>query len=470
MFGPAAEPMQQIYDTFEYLWVNKIAGKSIDTALGPVNIVPSEYVLWENIYSTQQIEDLSKLFDKAERLAAKDKPALGRVKFIRDKFLGGIIRAAKQYRAIKNELADLQFQLNSVKVGEKIVIDGRLDDKAWQTSNKVYLLPYRKGKVAKVKTVVYGLKDDKYLYFGFDCEDDMMNKLAYSKRKTDDRDIWRDSSVELFLNPSGDRKNYYQMIVNVAGSLSDSKSVKLGAKAQGDWKWNSDAKVKTAMHKNGWSVEIAIPIAKLENFKTAGFPANFNRNRILTDSKNHVKLFTWSPFLTKGFHDLEHFGSIIFDKSQAAPSIVAGGDMTGKVKGRRFGSWMTSDKMKDLIKFDRKDFMVGGQSLKLTSKTGDRVLLTQYLPKMKPNTKYLLTFYIKTDTVVGKNGAFVNIYPDKNIFIPKNKYNGVMPWTKQGFEFTSGPKSNNGRRSYMRLWLDAKGSCWFDDVRIRAVK
>ncbi|MCF6176462.1 MAG: DUF4838 domain-containing protein [Victivallaceae bacterium] len=480
MFGAAAEPMRKIYDTFEYLWINKIAGKSLDTALGPVNIVPSEYDLWKKIYSPQQISDLGTLFNEAEMAVAKDKAALKRVIFMRRKLLGAIIAAAKKYRANKNEIADLKFQVKTLKAGEQIKLDGKLDDKAWQTSSKIYLRPYRKDKKSSISTMVYSVKDGKYLYFAFDCKEPAINKMSFSKRKADDGFIWRDSSVELFLNPSGDRKDYYQILVNAVGSVSDNHAVKNGSTQQADWSWNSNAKVKTAINKDGWLLEIAIPLAKLARLKVDGFPINFNRNRVLTSGKGYVKLFTWSPFLTKGFHDIGNFGSIAFGKQQGEPSIVAGGDMSGKQIGRNFGSWITANKTKELVSFDRKDFMVNGQSLKLVNKDGGRVLITQRLPQMKPNTKYLLTFYIKTDTEVGKKGAFINIWDDKNLWFPKNKYNGVMPWSKQGFEFISGPYTNtvskSGRqkgrmnRSYMRLWINAKGTVWFDDVRIREVK
>jgi hypothetical protein len=47
-----------------------------------------------------------------------------------------------------------------------------------------------------------------------------------------------------------------------------------------------------------------------------------------------------------------------------------------------------------------------------------------------------------------------------------------MPWTKQSFEFTTGAKTNIGKKkSYMRLWIiGAAGTVWFDNISLKEVK
>ncbi len=488
MYGPAAGAMEQIFNRLEYLWLYKIAGKPIDTPLGPQCLPPADYQIWEEIYSPKELSSLNKEFDQAEKLAVKDKDSLARVKFMRKELFGPLLAASEKYRKNKNEIADLKFAVKSVPAGQKVVLDGKLDDAAWKLSKKIFLVPYRDSKGRKVLTSVAGLSDGKNLYFGFDCAEPLMSKIVATKRKPDDSSIWRDSEVEIFLNPSGDRKNYYQWMINAVGSMVDIKCKKIGTGNTGDVKWSSNATAAVHRYKDRWTAEIAIPVACLEGFSSKGFPANFNRNRVLSGAKDYLKLYTWSPFLRTGFHDLQNFGSIVFGEVKDG-SIINNGDFTTKPRGRTLGKWLGPQKknMKpgQTWGLDNSVFRVGGQSIKLSDSKGlTKIGLTQMLPQLKPDTKYLLTFFVKTQDIVpaGKSGgAVVNIWDDKNCWYPKNWYKGTMPWSKQGFEFTTGPDTNGisrsgprkGRKntSYIRLFLiKSTGTVWFDDVKLREVK
>ena len=481
MFGPAAKIIKAVDEKFGDIWLRKIGGRTIDTPLGPMASPPSEYEIWEKIYSSGEINKLSKQFDEAEKLAKNDKKSLERIKFFRKEFLDTLINTRKKYAGRKNEIEDLIFGVKSIPDGTSMKLDGRLDEAVWKNSAKIYLHPYKgnmKGFKA-VETLVYALKGKKYLYFGFKCEEPQIKNMLFSKRKYNDKNIWKDSSVELFLNPSGDRKNYYQLLINPAGSYSDLKSRKNGLSHILDWKWSSGASVKTAIDKNSWTAEIAIPIKNLSGFNKKGFPANFNRNRVLNAGKDYVILYTWSPFLKYGFHDVQNFGSIVFGKVKNT-SIVRNGDFTVPKKHWMFGEW--SGMRKKNIKLgqsqslDKSTFIKGGQSLKqVNSPKARRILVTQYLPELKPNTKYLLTFYIKTKDLKSQGGkyggAVVNVWDDKNRWFPKNWFTGTIPWTKQGFEFTTGPNTNKKIKSYIRLSIiGVNGTAWFDDVRLREIK
>ncbi|MFA7230371.1 MAG: DUF4838 domain-containing protein [Victivallaceae bacterium] len=477
MFGPAADTMQKIYERLEDLWVKKVAGKQTDTPLGPICIAPSEYELWNKIYSPEEIAFLSAQFKLAEKQSANDPQALKRVKFIRKSFMDdGLIRTAQAYSSKKSEIADLTFNVKDVPAGEKIIVDGKLDDPAWKNSAEIFLSPYKPGKLP-VKTIVYGLKDQNYLYFAFNCEEPEIKNIVAAKRDNDNKDIWKDSSVEIFLNPSGDRKEYYQLLVNAVGSLSDLQNEKLGSgNSEGNWNWNSEAVVKTALGAGRWTAEIAIPIKTLPGFKAEGFPANFNRNRILDKGNGYIRLYTWSPFLRNGFHDLQNFGSLLFGEVKEI-SMLDNGDFTAPQQGRMLGKWygpQTKDiKSGQSFSLDKTTFINGGQSLKLTNQTG-KISIMQLLPEMKPDTKYRLTCYVKTEDIkpLGKNsGVCLNVFSDKNHFFPKNWYSGTMPWEKCSAEFTSGKNSNIKGKAYLRLYIiNASGTAWFDDVKISEVK
>ena len=492
MYGPAAPVMEKIFQRFEDLWINKIVAKPIDTPLGPECVPPSDDQIWEEIYSPAELAAIGKQFDKAEKLTAKDKKSLSRVKFMRREFFGPLLATAEKYQKSKQELNNLKLAIKKLPTGKKPVIDGKLNDAAWKNSNKVFLIPFN-GTDGRIHTTVKALVGKKYLYFGFECEEPMMNKIIATKNHPNDPSIWKESEVEIFLNPSGDRKNYYQWLINAEGSMVDIKCKNIGAKHLGDIKWNSKAKVATYKAKDRWFAEIAIPISSLPGFKTAGFPANFNRHRMVDSSKKYQKLFTWSPFLRTGFHDLQNFGSLVFGDIKDN-SIINNGAFSSKPGKRSLGKWLAPSskylKPGQSWSLDKTTYRVGGQCLRMTNKTAGkktRIFFTQILPGLKPNTKYRLSFFIKTKDIAptgkkGRGGAVVNIMDDQNRWYPtRNWYKGTTPWKKQGFEFTTGPYTNDfsksgvrkgkKNRSYMRVCLSfCTGTVWFDDLKLQEVK
>jgi hypothetical protein len=72
-------------------------------------------------------------------------------------------------------------------------------------------------------------------------------------------------------------------------------------------------------------------------------------------------------------------------------------------------------------------------------------------------------------------GVCINPVYSQNNWFPKNPYTGDMPWTRQGFTWTTGSRKedrpNIATSSYIRLFiLNATGTAWFDDVSITEVK
>ena len=101
---------------------------------------------------------------------------------------------------------------------------------------------------------------------------------------------------------------------------------------------------------------------------------------------------------------------------------------------------------------------------------------TQGLPALKPNTRYRLTYFVKTQDVEprmmygGGGGIAINIWDDHNRWFPsKNMFTGTMDWIFQKFEFTTGPDVAK-HRPYIRMHrLHATGTAWFDDLRLEEI-
>ena len=135
-----------------------------------------------------------------------------------------------------------------------------------------------------------------------------MDDLQGTKRVLDDPETWLDASLEIYLNPSADLTTYYHVIVNLEGSVSDSKGVRTGASSQIlDSSWNSGAEVKIDTRGDGWTAEVRIPLKSLGEVKDS-FPAEFVRNRNTRSGKGQC-LYNWSPYVYS-FNSLDQFGTI----------------------------------------------------------------------------------------------------------------------------------------------------------------
>jgi uncharacterized protein DUF4838/cellulose/xylan binding protein with CBM9 domain/glycosyl hydrolase family 67 len=477
MYGPAANIMQNIFDSFEKKWTGKIFGTPYNTPMGPKSAPASDYQIWTQIYSPAVLKKLDNEFTQAKNLVQKDALMLKRIKFMRREFLTPLQNESKKYFSLKNEISGMSFKITPKNSQDKIIIDGILNEKAWKKCGKVTLVPFQNAKGKKVLTTLYALKGKDKLYLAFNCDEPQMDKIFAGKRKKDDKHIWKDNTVEIFLNPSADKKHYYHFIINSEGSVSDAASQKKGAAKTENWKWNSGAEYKVLKAKNNWVIEISIPLKSIGKVKNQ-FPANFCRSRVLSDGKDHVIYYSWSPFLKKGFHDIASFGSIILNDEGAANNLLSDASFEkGEFSGRYLGKWYgLNTKLKNQsYSIDSTVSIAGKRSLKLNNTGNGKAVLSQPIAGLKPDTEYMLVYYVKLDNVQ-PNGTFpgvcANIWDGKNNWLPKKWFLGTMPWTKQVYKFkTSSKKLGKEYKGTFRLFLShATGSAWFDNIKLYELK
>ena len=169
-----------------------------------------------------------------------------------------------------------------------IVIDGKLDDKSWESASPAVSLQFLWDNQtgAKQKTSVRLLWDDQYLYVGYDCEDADITAQFLER----DDPTYRDDAVEIFINPRPAQTGlYFGLEMNARAVLYDylmydsrfafkrfnMQGVKVASFLRGTLNASGD-------EDHGWSLEVAIPWINFEEFSPRPAPgtvwkANLNR-------------------------------------------------------------------------------------------------------------------------------------------------------------------------------------------------
>ena len=455
LYGPAAKPMKDFFDSIERHW-GEIAGNVVETAEGPKTIYPSELILWSKIYSPAEMKRLNGLFDRAEKLAAKDKLVLARIKFVRKEFMEPLTAEAEKFHRANDAVRSWRFAIPEFK-GK-----GKPSGKEWQAAPAFHLagldLRKREAKPAEVSTAVRVMYDAENFYFRFECEEKETGKMRVFKRPFDQKEVWQDSEVELFISPDGDRQHYYQVLVNALGSLTDLE-VTRGADSL---KWNSGAKIATKIFPGkGWQAEITLPRKSMRKAATDGILVDFTRHRVLDGVKVGTSYYCWSPFSRK-FGDVSRFGKLLF-KPDAAKNLFVNPEFAPE---RARGLYRST--------LDRTFFLTEGASVKMNCGGAIDSGYKEYLKNLKPDTDYEVTFFVRLENVKkleAKSSGFYLRFDYGNgkcIYYPPYpvQMDGSCPWT--GFSFrVHTPKDLNSRKAYIDFNLrKATGTAWLDHLRL----
>ena len=207
---------------------------------------------------------------------------------------------------------------------DQLKIDGVLKESFWTNASRDDKFWISNGSgLSPAKTAVMTAMDHKNLYFAFDVEDDDI----HAELTKDDEPIYdKDDVVEVFIDPRGEGKIYYEIQVSAGGVKFDSKFN--GRRKNRDDSY--DSKIKYAVKLNGkindnkekdkgWTAEIAIPWSSIEDApvnppkdgdKWKTFIYRINRH---TDKKSTPEDFTaWTPPYAGDFHNLKFMGELIF--------------------------------------------------------------------------------------------------------------------------------------------------------------
>jgi len=183
-----------------------------------------------------------------------------------------------------------------------IRIDGKLDDAAWRSATAVKLSYTNTGAPAQVDTTAYLTWDESNLYIAFECNEPEVEKIK-AKAAVRDEPTFYDDSVEIFIDPTGNRRSYFHISTNTIETRYDAKLTNPN--------WNGEWKTATKVENDKWTTEIAIPFSTLgASEPTIGSEWAINLARNRTTSGN-LEYLTWAvPY--GSFHTPDRFGTIVF--------------------------------------------------------------------------------------------------------------------------------------------------------------
>ena len=179
------------------------------------------------------------------------------------------------------------------------------------------------------------LWDDRFLYIGAELEE----PHVWATLTAHDSVIFHDNDFEVFLNPSGDGRNYFEFEINALNTSWDlflPKPYREGGKADNGWDIPGlqtgvaiDGTLNDPKDRDrGWTVEIAIPWTAYVSRAPVQRPAagdewrvNFSRVewQIDTSSGRYVKVpgtkednWVWSPQGVVNMHVPDRWGYVKF--------------------------------------------------------------------------------------------------------------------------------------------------------------
>ncbi len=193
----------------------------------------------------------------------------------------------KKYAVIVLLLSSVIFAQKSnpwkavaTKINEKIIVDGKLNESAWNKAVKISNFTEQEpveGATPTEKTEVAFIYDSNNLYVGVWCWDSNPEKISAKKMNRDSR-WWTDDNFEIILSPFNDKRNGYLFITNPNGMITD-VLISDGGKAT-NINWNGIWDVATTITDKGWFAEFVFPFStfKFPNTKEQVWGLNMERN------------------------------------------------------------------------------------------------------------------------------------------------------------------------------------------------
>ncbi len=208
---------------------------------------------------------------------------------------------------IDYETAHLSRIATAVRTTDRIVIDGRLDERAWA------LAPPAKDFIQKVpltnrpeseRTEVRFLYDEDNLYFGVFCFDSDPSSIAVNDLEKDFNFRGSDN-IQIAFDSLYDRRSAFSFRTNPAGARADAQVIDNAINHDWDVVWD----VRTSINDQGWVAEFRVPFKSLRFSGAAKqiWGLNMTRKIIRTNEDTF-----WSPLPVRyGISRTSLYGTLV---------------------------------------------------------------------------------------------------------------------------------------------------------------
>lgn len=334
-----------IGETFYSIYLQKPIDKNIPTATGRMDVV-----VITDIDNADVLENLLKqrIEKKNEKLSESTKENE------KEKFL-----------LSSRRLSDVPY----IKIPP--IIDGVLNDEAWQKAAKLGDFTLTNGKLATEQTIGYIAYDDNNLYIAAEMLESQIPFIRKVRTKRNDN-VWQDDCLEIFIDPGFTQKEALHFIVNPIGTRQDNLSVRID-RVTAIGEEGLDWKVATTIGKDKWFVEASIPFRLLDvNKPGEGEIWGFNLNR---EQRPKGELSHWN-YVGGDFNQPDKFGLISFGQKPVTLEAVTFGelfkDITFSLKAidgdtKNLSIFLTIAKGEDVfIKSNKEISITGNKTKKIT--------------------------------------------------------------------------------------------------------
>jgi hypothetical protein len=211
--------------------------------------------------------------------------------------------------------------VSAVRVGERVHVDGLLDDPVWSLAEAATGFRQREpreGEPASEQTEVRVLYDDATLYVGVRALDQEPQKVIARilqrdriiQAGLDSLATWAgDDGVAILLDPFHDHRNAVLLATNPNGAEFDALVTDESASYNTDWRGVWQVAARRTAH--GWSAELAVPFRSLRYPAGDGSsPWGFNVERMIRRRSEQTLWSGWSR-AEGGLHRVSRAGHLL---------------------------------------------------------------------------------------------------------------------------------------------------------------
>jgi hypothetical protein len=160
-----------------------------------------------------------------------------------------------------------QVTLQAKHVSEDFTADANLDKRVWQKAQWAQFEKSISGKdkYPENRTRVAAAWSDKYVYFAFTCNYDVLNVFEGEDISKERWELWTRDVAEVFLNPQPERLlHYYEFEIAPNNQWVDLEITR-GEKPNHDASWNSgfEHAVRVDAKHRVWNAEMRIPLSSM---------------------------------------------------------------------------------------------------------------------------------------------------------------------------------------------------------------